>query len=53
LKALGAIGGTEVEHVLKQFLEDKEKVVKDSCLVALDTIDYWANSDFTLDISES
>jgi len=41
-EALGAIGGTEATEALKPFLEDEEAVVKESCDVALDTIDYWA-----------
>lgn len=41
-EALGAIGGEEVALILQRFQLDPEAVVKDSCDVALDTIDYWA-----------
>eukprot|EP01038_Epipyxis_sp_PR26KG_P004233 gene4233-6010_t len=42
-EALGAIGGTEAEEILSKFKEDSENVVVESCLVALDAIDYWSN----------
>jgi deoxyhypusine monooxygenase len=42
-EALGAIGGTEAEDILRPFQDDHEMVVKESCDVALDTMDYWAN----------
>ena len=40
-EALGAIGGSKAEEVLKKHLNDKEACVRESCIVALDTIDYW------------
>jgi deoxyhypusine monooxygenase len=43
-EALGAIGGTDVECLLEGYLNDSEAVVKESCVVALDTIDYWNNN---------
>lgn len=45
-EALGAVGGEEVEQLLEGYLHDKEDVVQESCHVALDTIEYWASSDF-------
>ena len=42
-EALGAIGGNEVEDILKEFSHDNEVVVQESCVVALDTADYWNN----------
>ena len=45
-EALGAVGGESVEKILEGYMFDKEDVVKDSCHVALDTIEYWANTDF-------
>ncbi|ORY65366.1 armadillo-type protein [Pseudomassariella vexata] len=40
-EALGSLGEEEgVEDVLKRFLHDKEKVVRDSIIVALDMVDY-------------
>lgn len=45
-EALGAVGGEEVERLLEGYLHDKEDVVQESCHVALDTIEYWASSDF-------
>ncbi|KAG7383470.1 deoxyhypusine hydroxylase [Phytophthora pseudosyringae] len=41
-EALGAIGTTECEEILKQYLKDDVKVVRESCEVALDIMDYWA-----------
>lgn len=45
-EALGAIGGEDVEKLLEIYLVDGEDVVKDSCHVALDTIEYWSNTNF-------
>ncbi len=45
-EALGAVGGEDVEKILEGYLHDKEDVVQESCHVALDTIEYWASSDF-------
>jgi deoxyhypusine monooxygenase len=42
-EALGAIGGERVEAVLRAFQLDGEAVVKDSCDVALDTMEYWTS----------
>jgi len=47
-EALGAIGGQEVESVLKVYLEDAEKVVQESCVVALNTKEYWESNDFDM-----
>lgn len=44
-EALGAVGGEEVERILNEFKNDDAIVVKESCEVALDTIDYWQKSD--------
>lgn len=41
-EALGAVGGEECEALLERFKGDKEIVVKESCVVALDTMEYWA-----------
>ncbi|CAN0218193.1 unnamed protein product [Pylaiella littoralis] len=41
-EALGAIGGEEAEEMLKTFMEDDVVAVKESCEVALDTMDYWS-----------
>ncbi|KAG3069260.1 hypothetical protein PI124_g20138 [Phytophthora idaei] len=41
-EALGAIGSTECEEILKQYLKDDVQVVRESCEVALDIMDYWA-----------
>jgi hypothetical protein len=43
-EALGAVGGSEVEQLLASFVGDAAVVVKESCEVALDTIDYWKSS---------
>ncbi|CAM9229126.1 unnamed protein product [Ascophyllum nodosum] len=42
-EALGAIGGEEAKRLLKAFMDDDSKAVKESCEVALDTMDYWAS----------
>ncbi len=42
-EALGAIGGADVEAILSGYKEDEEPVVKESCVVALDTMEYWSN----------
>lgn len=40
-EALGSLGEEEgVEEVLRRFLHDKEKVVRESVIVALDMVDY-------------
>lgn len=41
-EALGAIGGEEAEKLLNTFMEDDVVAVKESCEVALDTMDYWS-----------
>jgi deoxyhypusine monooxygenase len=46
-EAMGAIGGEEVERVLREYTTDGEQVVEESCLVALNTIDYWTNGEFS------
>ena len=40
-EALGAIGGNDVEATLRKYRSDPEAVINESCMVALDTIDYW------------
>ncbi len=40
-EALGAIGGVDVEATLSKYRGDPEAVINESCMVALDTIDYW------------
>lgn len=41
-EALGAIGTPECEEILQVYLKDSEQVVRESCEVALDIMDYWA-----------
>lgn len=41
-ESLGSIGTPECEEILALYREDAKQVVKESCLVALDTLDYWA-----------
>jgi len=40
-EALGAVGGDDVAAVLKEFQSDPDRIVKESCDVALDIYDYW------------
>lgn len=45
-EALGSLGEEEgVEDTLKKFLQDKEKVVRDSIIVALDMAEYERGTD--------
>lgn len=46
-EALGAIDGRwdEVEAILKEFSNDENVVVRESCRVALDAADYWRHSE--------
>mmetsp|Transcript_26517 Transcript_26517/g.39228 ORF Transcript_26517/g.39228 Transcript_26517/m.39228 type:complete len:352 (+) Transcript_26517:132-1187(+) len=45
-EALGAIEGRweDCEKILQEFAEDKNIVVSESCLVALDAADYWGHT---------
>jgi len=45
-EALGAIGTSECETILKGFLTDAKRVVKESCEVALDICEYEMNGSF-------
>ncbi|XP_021963758.1 deoxyhypusine hydroxylase [Folsomia candida] len=45
-EALGAIGTKECEAILKEFLADEKRVVKESCEVALDICEYEMNGNF-------
>ena len=49
-EALGAIGGEEVETLLSKYQDDEEIVVKESCDVALDAIEYWSSSGDTFNL---
>lgn len=42
-EALGAIGGEDAERLLVDFKDDPVEAVKESCEVALDTMDYWSS----------
>lgn len=41
-EALGSIGGEIATSALREFHEDAEPVVQESCEVALNIVDYWA-----------
>jgi deoxyhypusine monooxygenase len=43
-EALGAIGTEEAEMMLEKYKEDEQTVVRESCEVALDVIDYWTEA---------
>jgi deoxyhypusine monooxygenase len=43
-EALGAIGGEEVEQLLSGYQDDSEIVVRESCNVALDAMEYWSSA---------
>ena len=40
-ESLGSIGTRECEEILNIYREDNKQVVKESCIVALNTLDYW------------
>jgi deoxyhypusine monooxygenase len=40
-ESLGSIGTPECEAILASYRDDSKQVVKESCIVALDTLDYW------------
>lgn len=40
-EALGSVGTDEAVEVIKEFQKDKDRIVKESCEVALDIYDYW------------
>ncbi|KAG4302213.1 hypothetical protein PCK1_001485 [Pneumocystis canis] len=39
-EALGSIGTSEVQSLLKTYLEDKERVIRESCIVAINMYSY-------------
>ena len=43
-EALGSIGTPECEAILQVFRQDTQQVVRESCEVALDIMDYWGSS---------
>jgi len=45
-EALGAIGTPECESILKEYLLDPQRVVKESCEVALDICEYEMTGSF-------
>ena len=49
-EALGAIGTSDAEEVLKEYAENSSDnvpdVIKESCIVALDAADYWKKEEF-------
>ncbi len=45
-ETLGSIGTDECRHILETYLNDKERVVRESCEVALDISDYVNSTDF-------
>ncbi len=45
-EALGSIATPECVEILEKYAKDKEVVVKESCLVALDMTDYENNNEF-------
>lgn len=45
-EALGAIATEECTQILEKYLQDKERVVKESCVVALDMCEYENSNDF-------
>ena len=52
-EALGAIGGEEVELLLSKYADDDEIVVKESCDVALDAMEYWSSDGNNFELSSN
>ena len=52
-EALGAIGGEEVDLLLSKYADDDEIVVKESCDVALDAMEYWSSDGNNFDLSSN
>ena len=53
-EALGAIDGRwdDVERILLEFTKDHDVVVRESCLVALDAVDYWRSDQHVVPTEE-
>jgi deoxyhypusine monooxygenase len=45
-ETLGSIGTDDCRQILQSYLNDKERVVRESCEVALDISDYVNSTDF-------
>lgn len=45
-EALGAIATDECRSILEKYLKDQERVVRESCEVALDMCDYENSEEF-------
>lgn len=45
-EALGSIATPECYEILKKYLNDNERVVRESCIVALDMCDYENSTEF-------
>jgi len=45
-EALGAIGSPDTVLLMRQFAKDSERVVKESCIIALDVFDYVNSDEF-------
>ena len=45
-EALGAIGNSECMKILKEYLQDEQDIVRESCEVALDICDYEMSKEF-------
>jgi hypothetical protein len=44
--SLGAIANMDVIEFLREFVDDKERVVRESCDIALDMADYYSSDQF-------
>jgi deoxyhypusine monooxygenase len=45
-EALGAIASDECYELLRGFVKDEQRVVRESCEVALDVCDYFSSDQF-------
>lgn len=45
-EALGSVATDSCRKTLKEFLDDSERIVRESCEVALDMVEYELSGDF-------
>jgi len=46
-EALGAVGNSKCVEILRRFSDDPEPLVSESCVTALDSVDYWEDFEKT------
>jgi deoxyhypusine monooxygenase len=51
-EAIGSIAEENCEPILKDFAKDKDQIVRESCDVALDLVEYWNNDEISTAIAQ-